>query len=106
MFDPHHNAVDDYYLVRGSLKNSWEGLDPQVIVVNWNFEKRSKSLKFFADRGHKTLIAGFYDGPLENLDRWLESARDARDVVGVMYTTWNHDYRQLEAFSKRIDAQR
>ena len=26
MFDPHHNAVDQYYLVNGTLKGSWEGL--------------------------------------------------------------------------------
>ena len=26
MFDPNHNAVDDYYLVNGTLAGSWEGL--------------------------------------------------------------------------------
>ena len=36
MFDPHHNAVDNYYLVNGSLEGSWEGLAPRVIIANWN----------------------------------------------------------------------
>ena len=27
MFDPYHNARDDYYLVRGDLAGSWKGLD-------------------------------------------------------------------------------
>ena len=27
MFDPMHNAVDDYYAVNGSLEGSWKGLD-------------------------------------------------------------------------------
>ena len=27
MFDPHHNARANYYLVNGTLANSWEGLD-------------------------------------------------------------------------------
>jgi len=25
MFDPLHNAVDHYYAVKGSLKDSWKG---------------------------------------------------------------------------------
>jgi hypothetical protein len=51
MFDPQHNAHKDYYLVRGDLTGSWEGLDQEVIVVPWYFEKRAQSLKFFAQRG-------------------------------------------------------
>src|SRR5256885_348319 len=27
MFDPNHNAHGNYYLVRGNLTNSWQGLD-------------------------------------------------------------------------------
>ena len=52
MFDPHHNAVKNYYLVHGSLVGSWKGLDPSVEIANWNFGHRDKSLKFFAARGH------------------------------------------------------
>ena len=37
MFDPHHNARDNYYLVRGNLTNSWLGLDPGVMILAWNF---------------------------------------------------------------------
>ena len=58
MFDPHHNAVDNYYLVNGSLKGSWEGLSREVMIANWNSGKAKESLAFFADRGHKQLIAG------------------------------------------------
>ena len=42
MFDPNHNAVDKYYLVHGNLRGSWEGLDKDVIVVPWHFEKRKE----------------------------------------------------------------
>ncbi len=102
MFDPHHNAVKDYYLVKGSLAGSWEGLDPVVNIANWNFDKRDASLKFFADRGHHQLIAGYYDSPLENLARWLDAAEKSRNVDAVMYTTWQGDYSQLEHFAEAV----
>src|SRR5262249_46653603 len=66
MFDPHHNAVDGYYLVNGSLKGSWEGLPREVVIANWNGGKAAESLKWFADRGHAQVIAGYYDGDLSN----------------------------------------
>ncbi len=48
MFDPHHNAVDDYYLVNGTLAGSWEGLPPKVIIANWNSGHMRESLDFFS----------------------------------------------------------
>jgi hypothetical protein len=106
MFDPHHNAVKDYYLVRGDLAGSWEGLDKNVTVVNWNFEKRDESLKFFANRGHAQVIAGYYDGELGNVQKWLESAAKVNGVVGIMYTTWRRNYSDLEAFANLCKKER
>jgi hypothetical protein len=98
MFDPTHNARDRYYLVEGTLKGSWEGLDPQVVIVNWNHGKRDESLKWFADRGHKQVIAGYYDGKPEGVRTWLESSAKVKDVTGIMYTTWQNKYADLEPF--------
>jgi hypothetical protein len=100
MFDPFHNAVKDYYLVRGNLAGSWEGLDKRVVIVNWNFDKRDQSLKFFAERGHKQVIAGYYDAGPQQIKPWLESAAKVEGVIGVMYTTWANKYDDLEAFAK------
>ncbi len=33
MFDPNHNAHANYYLVRGNLTNSWQGLDSDIITL-------------------------------------------------------------------------
>ena len=72
MFDPHHNAVKkDYYLVAGDLGGSWDGLSKDVVIVNWNFDKRDASLKFFADRGHRQVIAGYYDADPAQVKKWL-----------------------------------
>ena len=99
MFDPHQNAVRDDYLVNGSLAGSWTGLPSEVTILNWNAEDMRTSLRFFAARGHKQVICGYYDGPPNGI-RWLvRDARGIRGVTGVMYTTWRNDYSQLEAFA-------
>jgi hypothetical protein len=102
MFDPYHNAHKDYYLVRGDLTGSWEGLDKDVVVVPWYFEKRHESLKFFADRGHRQLIAGYYDARPEKVRDWLAAAKPHPGVFGVMYTTWEQKYSDVERFAELV----
>jgi hypothetical protein len=107
MFDPHHNAVaKDYYLVNGPLTGSWEGLDRDVIIVPWYFEKRAESLKFFADRGHRQVIAGYYDANPQRVKEWLAAAKNVSGLIGVMYTTWQNNYGDMEAFSRAMDEAR
>jgi hypothetical protein len=101
MFDPHHNAVDRYYAVNGSLKGSWEGLPADVVILNWNGGKAAQSLRFFAERGHSQMIAGFYDSPgTTGFTRWQEAAKGIKNVRGFVYTTWRKDYSRLEAYGK------
>lgn len=102
MFDPNHNAHRDYYLVRGDLAGSWEGLDESLVIVPWYFEKRAASLKFFADRGHHQLIAGYYDSGPEQIVSWLRTARSFPGIDGVMYTTWRRNYHDIERFAEAI----
>jgi hypothetical protein len=106
MFDPNHNAVKGpYYLVNGPLLNSWDGLDKDVIVVPWYFQKRAESLKFFAERGHQQVIAGYYDANPALVTDWLSAAKAVPGSVrGIMYTTWENNYRDLEKFSQLVDA--
>ncbi|MEO6812103.1 MAG: hypothetical protein ABI353_23590 [Isosphaeraceae bacterium] len=102
MFDPNHNAVKSYYLVNGTLAGSWEGLVPQVIVANWNSGKAEASLRFFADRGHRQVLAGFYDAGIDNFRQWDQAARGVKGVDGFMYTTWQANYSDLDAFGKAM----
>ena len=104
MFDPYHNAVDKYYLVNGSWADSWKGLPKDVIIANWNGGKPAQSLKFFADLGHRQIIAGYYDSDVGDLRRWQEAASGVPGVRGVMYTTWSARYGDLEAFSRLFTA--
>ena len=104
MFDPHHNAHDKYYLVAGTLEGSWEGLDPSVNIAAWYFGKRNESLAFFTGRGHKVLIAGYYDTSdlKANVDGWREAAAKVKGVEGFMYTTWQHKYKDVEEFARLV----
>lgn len=105
MFDPHHNAIKGYYLVNGDLTYSWLGLERDMLVVNWNSGKAKDSLAFFAGRGHKQLLAGYYDSNPTNIRPWLAAAKHVPGVVGVMYTTWRNHYDDLEAFATELAAQ-
>ena len=106
MFDPHHNAGKSgyYYIVKGKdpWYGSWEGLDKDVIILNWMSDAahRKDSMKFFADRGHKQVLAGFYDAPSENMAPWLKEASQVPGMVGVMYTTWANNFGELEKYLK------
>jgi hypothetical protein len=103
MFDPNHNAVDRYYLVNGTLKGSWEGLPKDVDVANWNSGKSAASLKWFAQRGHRQVIAGYYDGGMENFVRWQAAAKGVKGVRGFIYTTWQGDYKLLEKYGEAMN---
>lgn len=103
MFDPHHNAQKSYYLVRGDLTGSWEGLSKDVIIMNWNLPKLKDSLSFFSERGHQQIIAGYYDSDVTKLKAHLTTAKEVKGVIGVMYTTWQRKYEDLEAFARIAD---
>ena len=103
MFDPMGNAVGDYYAVNGSWAGSWEGLAPEVGVVNWFGELKGKNAPFFAKRGHKQILAGYYDSDKDGsaIVDWLDKTKDVPGVVGAMYTTWRDDYDALETWAAK-----
>jgi len=100
MFDPYHNATDNYYLSQGTWRDSWQGLDSKVVVMNWNYDGRNNSLPFFANLGVHQILSAFYDRPVTQINNWLDSAKGVPNVDGVMYTTWVGDYSQLQNFAK------
>lgn len=104
MFDPFQNAVRDAELVHGDLGGSWEGLSPDVGIVNWNARHAAQSARFFAGRGHPQVIAGYYDGEPESIRARLDAVRGVPGVFAVMYTTWRDDFGDLEAFARSVRA--
>lgn len=99
MFDPFHNAHKDYYNFRGDLAGSWKGLPKNTIVVDWYYDARAKDMPFFAGLGHQQILAGYYDHDPSEIKTWLNDAKGIKGVVGVMYTTWQNNYSDLEKFA-------
>jgi hypothetical protein len=109
MFDPYHNGgarPDPYYLVNGDWEGGWEGLAPEVTVLNWNSqpERRRDSAAWFAGRGHRQILAGYYDRPPAAFqDRaWLRDLAGVPGIDGVMYTQWGSGYERLEAWAEHV----
>jgi hypothetical protein len=83
-----------------------------VIILNWHGAdtnhpgERLEALKFFSGRGHKQILMGYYDAPVENIIPWLKEAATVNGISGVMYTTWGGDISQLEKFNQAVDSVR
>jgi hypothetical protein len=101
MFDPNHNAVETYYLANGSYVGSWTGLPAGIEILNWNLGKLTTSLTFFSQLGRSQMIAGFYDkGDAASAARAeIAAAHGIAGVRGLMYTSFDGNYSQLEAFA-------
>jgi len=111
MFDPHHNAGPGFperdgpfFLVDGSLERSWEGLSSEVGIVNWNSERPADSAAWFSQRGHRQILAGYYDADEDGgaMGDWLHAALDLPGVAGAMFTTWMDNYSNLECWAHRV----
>jgi hypothetical protein len=106
MLDPTMNAVDDYYQVKGTLDQSWVGLDPsKVRIVNWRGGEELRAsgaagVQHFADLGFEQIVAGYYDEDLaENHAAWATAINGQPRIIGSMYTTWEEDFSQIEEFA-------
>lgn len=112
MFTPYHNArpfeeKGYYYLVNGNWDGGWEGLAPEVVIMNW-YSPDERTIKFFADRGHKQVLCGYYDVMTtdrikENIAKWKNVAGDLPGILGFMYTTWRSNYTYLDDFFELLD---
>jgi hypothetical protein len=103
MYDPNHNAHNEYYLVNGTLAGSWEGLPSSWDIGNW-YCLQEPTLAFFQDRGNCQILCGFYDesGPNYSIDDWLDMSKPYSGVYGCMYTTWCQDFSKLEEWAQVV----
>lgn len=103
MFDPMHNAVDNFYAVNGTLKGSWKGLDKDVGIMNWHGGLQGKNSQFFADLGLKQMLSGYYDGDEDGaaITQWIANTKNVPGIVGAMYTTWEDKYGAMDKWAQK-----
>ncbi len=107
MFDPFANAVNNYYFVEGNIAGSWTGVPANVTIMNWNPYNLANSLNWFSGLNsqqpipHQQIIAGYYDSGngTASATQELQQAAGVPGVTGLMYTTWEDDYSQLQPFA-------
>jgi hypothetical protein len=100
MFDSLHNAVNNYYAVRGDLAGVWDLIPKDLTIINWNSSNKQKSLDFFARHGFKQMSSPYYDAQnTVNMREWRLAMQGVPGAVGAMYTTWVGDYNFLRPFS-------
>lgn len=108
MFDPYHNAIPHYYYAEGDMSGSWTGLPSNVTVMNWNLGNLTNSLTWFSGMNpsqpvpHQQFIAGYYDNGngAQDAQQEIAAAAGIPGVRGLMYTTWNNDYSQMQAYAQ------
>jgi hypothetical protein len=104
MFDPNHNARDDYYLFKGSFAGSWKLLPDDCVIVCWNAAIRDATLEHFDRLGMRTMAATYFDtGSDDNTIAWIAAMQKTAGSCGVMYTTWRSDYGFLDSFAGLLD---
>lgn len=112
MFDPYHNAVNNYYFVEGDIAGSWTGVPSSVTVMNWNLGNLKNSLTWFSGlnpqqpTSFKQVVAGYYDSGdgAAAATQELQQSTGIPGLTGLMYTTWVADYSQLQQFAAAAKA--
>ena len=71
-------------------------------IVNWAGHLSGRNAGFFAERGHRQILAGYYDADEDGarIVEWLANVEGVPGVVGAMYTTWEDKYEALEAWAR------
>ncbi len=101
MIDPYHNAMGGkYYHVNGSLAAGAGACDSQVIIFSWN--DRPSSFLYWSERGNRQLLPIYYDhddmSPAQEAALVRAAVRYPRSVIGWMFTSWRHQYREVEEY--------
>ena len=103
MLDPNHNAHDKYYVCDGDYTGVWDLIPNDLIIACWWYDKREISMKFFSERGFRTLGAAYYDtDDLDGCADWLDVCNRTPGCVGIMYTTWQNKYELMEGFGEML----
>ncbi|MGH7145159.1 MAG: hypothetical protein ACREJ2_13685 [Planctomycetota bacterium] len=103
MLNPDRNGHAHYSLAQGDFTGAWQYIPKDIGIVSWAATAQSKELKLFADHGFHTVAAAYYDkDDLKNCQGWLDLLKTTPGAEGIMYTTWEHNYKLFTDFGDMI----
>jgi hypothetical protein len=103
MLDPGHNAVNNYYLMKGDLTDTWKHVPKDLTIMCWHAEAMQKNVRFFTKHGFPVMASIYRDaGRSGTMEEWLRVLDREPAARGVMYTTWGGGYSDLEQFGERL----
>lgn len=102
MFDPNGNALDQFFLMKGSATDSIDGVSKDTLILNCNYLHPTESLGFFAGQGYTQILWGFNDNvnPTIPIADWEKIASSLQGIKGFAYATTAGDYSHLADFKK------
>jgi hypothetical protein len=100
MLDPNRDAHANYCLVDGDFTGAWEHVPRNLIMVVQGGAQLEASLRFFAGRGSRTLVACYADGDyLRQVENWVSLAAQTPKLRGFMYVPRQQNYSLLPGFA-------
>jgi hypothetical protein len=103
MLDPEMNAKPYYHGVPYGYSGSWNKVPKDLIIVPWYLGKAEKSLAHFKKLGFRMIAGAYYDtGNLDGTRTWRWRMSVTPGGIGIMYTTWEHDYSLLGEFGDLV----
>lgn len=71
------------------MRGVWDLLPRDLGIAYWREDSRGQGLPFFSKRGHRILVACYYDAAtLDGSLVWARMALDTPGADGIMYCTW------------------
>ena len=106
MFDPNHNAVDNYYGCKGSYEGIWDLIPKDIVMSCWYRDKRDLTVPFFTRKGFRVQAGAYYDALDHKVDAgWMDTLNRTPNATGWMYTTWNAQYELMVEYGKFMNHQ-
>lgn len=107
MFDPNHNAHDNYFLVDGDFSGSWNYIPRDLGIICWYYKGREACLKHFDTLGFKILAGAYNDSiSLDSTKEWLKSLDKTKGAAGVIYVTRENRYEFLTGFGRLVSGKK
>jgi hypothetical protein len=108
MLDPYHNCKAEYYQCEGDFTGADRYVPKEIIMVPWQWAVYDKSLKFFSERGFRTMAWVNVGEPPDwsRVRAALRALEDTPGSRGIIYCSWQGNYEAAADFGALVTGRR